>query len=119
MATAAFMDTARAWGRALEDREAVRSSVPIADARKRVARRTGISPGTLENLRNGRLKAIGAHVFERIREAVVADLNAEMARLEHELAMARTSGLDARDDDFAAAAAALEKARALIGGSVR
>ena len=115
MQSAVFIDQARTWGRSLEEAEAMRSGTSIPEARKRIARKTGISPGTFENLRNGRLKSIGAHFYARLREAAIAEMEAEIRRLSHEIDIARQAGCDARDDEMAAASAALAKARKLIG----
>lgn len=110
-----FVDHARTWGRSLEEREAMRTGKTISEARRVVARKTGVSPGTLENLRNGRLKSIGAHFYERLRTAVIAELHAEIGRLEHEIEITRQAGLVTSGDEVAKAQAALETARALIG----
>lgn len=115
MQSAVFINRARTWGRSLEEAEAMRSGTSIPEARKKIARKTGISPGTFENLRNGRLKSIGVHFYARLREAAIAEMDAEIRRLTHEINIARQSGFDARDDEVAAAEAALAKARTLMG----
>ena len=105
---------AKTWGRSLEEREMRRAGVDQDLAREAVARRVGCAPGTLENLRNGRLKTIASHVYAGLRAAVISEMEAEIARLSHEVHLARQAGLDAHDVDFAATEAALERARALI-----
>lgn len=98
MTAAAYVDRARMWAKRLEDNEATRQAAPVREARQTVARRTGIAPGTLENLRNGRIKAIGVHVFDALKGAVERELQSEIARLEHELALLRQGGVDPRED---------------------
>lgn len=110
-----FVDTARGWSRTLEDREASRSGRRLADARRDVARRTGVNPGTLENLRNGRLKAIAVHVYERLRAGVIREIEAEMRHLEHELTILRQTGVDPRSDEATAVLASIETVRAALG----
>jgi hypothetical protein len=115
MQATAYLDRARMWGKALEDREAARQGVPLPIARKTVARKTGIAPGTLETLRVGRLKAIAVHVYERLQAAVIADLEAEMGRLQHELTVARQAGVDPRSDEIVEVETHLARARAALG----
>lgn len=110
-----YADTAREYARRLEDREAARSGLTIQAARGVVARHLRIAPGTLENLRNGRLKSVAAHLFARLRERVEHEIIAEIQALEHELQLARTSGVDPRSNEIAAAEAALSQARKLMG----
>lgn len=111
-----FGDTAREWARRLEAREAKRSGHPIAVARASVARRVGISPGTLENLRNGRLKTVAVHIFAGLRAAIERDIQAEIDALETELVAARSAGLDVSAAPLRAAEAALVAARAALTG---
>lgn len=110
----AFLSRAQIWAKRLEDREAARRGAPVADVRDAVARKIGISPGTLENLRNGRLKSVAAHIFASIRECVVHELTSEVLALEHELQMARACGLDPRGDEVAAVDAAIATALELL-----
>lgn len=91
MAVIAFDDEAREWARHLEDREASRCG-PLSVARKSLARRIGVSAGTLENLRRGRIKGIKAYIFERIRAAYLAELTRQKGLLEHEIAVAQAKG---------------------------
>lgn len=105
---------ARQWVEMLETTDARKTGGSSGEARQRVARRLGVSPGTLENVKRGRLKGLRVWVVDRIREAVVREIEAEIARLVHELEIVRQAGCDPRDPDFLAAAAALETARALM-----
>ena len=99
MSSATYVDRAAGWSRLLEESEARRSGQPIRSARERVARRLGLSSGTLENLRNGRLKAIAVHVYERLHAGVDAELAQEMRRLEHARALVTQQGLGPHSDE--------------------
>lgn len=98
----------------LEAIEAVRSNVTVTAAREIIARKTALSSSTFENIRRGRAKRISAFVAERVRLLFVSELQAEMKRLEHDLAMALARG--AKPDSYAirTALSALSDARALI-----
>lgn len=103
--------------RELEQREAARSSTTIPNARRAIARRLKVSPGTLESLIRGRLKGLREEIAHRLRGLVIHELEAEIERLEHELSIARTIGTYADADQIDAAHAALEQARKLLGTS--
>lgn len=111
----AYLDRATAWSRSLEDRESFRNGVPLRDARQSLSRRLKIPAGTFEGLRNGRVKQITAHLFEKLRSAIVADLEAEIAHLEHEVCVARQSGLHDHDPEVSAVLAHLDQARQALG----
>jgi hypothetical protein len=96
MSVIAIEEAARKWATELEAKEARRSGVSIRLARKTVAKRMNLAPGTLENLKNRRLKGVRVYVFERIRAAFMREAEAEIARLEHGLEVARQIGMDAR-----------------------
>lgn len=106
---------AQEWARSLEDRERARSSLPLQGARKIVARHLGVSPGTLENLRRGRIKDVRAGLLERLRTAVVRELETEIGRLNHELEMARAGCRGASADEIASMVAETDRLRALAG----
>lgn len=114
MSAIASDELARSWARRIERNEARRLGLPIAAARKRVAYRLGVAPGTLENLSRDRMKGVRLWLFDTLKAAVVADLRREIAAHEHELAaLAR----DSRGDlggSLAEAEAGLVRLRALI-----
>jgi len=85
--------TAREWATALETKERNRSGASVPNARRNVARRIGVAPGSLENLNRGRTKGVRAFLYEKIRAAFIRECEQEMARLAHELEMARQAGL--------------------------
>lgn len=116
MTAAAYVDRARGWAKRLEDNEASRSGAALKDARRTVARKTGIAPGTFENLRNGRINAIAVHVFDALRGAVERELISEIGRLEHELQILRQAGVDAREDQMGAVERHLASARQALKG---
>ncbi|MDQ2079506.1 hypothetical protein RA307_04870 [Xanthobacteraceae bacterium Astr-EGSB] len=111
--------TASRFVATIEDVEARRLGVNTIEARRAVASRCGIAPGTLENLRRERAKVVPHWIMARVRAAFIAILQSEIQRLEHDITIARQVGLDDRDDDLAAAAAQLVAAKTLIAHSVR
>ena len=110
----AIDSAARDWTAALEDRERSRSGASLPIARRAVARRLGVAPGSLENLRRGRTKGVRAWLFERLRAAFIREAQQEINRLQHELDIARQSGMDPRDDQTCEVAAHIEALRALL-----
>lgn len=85
-----------------------------AAARVSMARALGIGGGTLENLIRDRVKSVSADLAAKIKALGVKTIEAEMARLEHELELARTINLDMDPHDLAATEALLAEARALL-----
>lgn len=92
-------DFAAYWVKRLEKQEAARTGRTVTDVRPIIARRVGIAPGTLENLRRGRIKAIKKNVYEWLLAAADRQLRAEIALLEHERTVlaTKTSRSDRRD----------------------
>lgn len=103
------------WSTLLENREAARSGIRVVDARRTVARRVGAMPGTLENLRNRRLKGIAAHIYDRLRARVIRELESEMRHLEHELHILKQTGVGPSDRETEAVVASLAKVRQTLG----
>ena len=77
-------DYARTWSTRLVDTEMRRSGLTASAARARVASRIGSTPGTLENLSRNRLKGVREWLFSRLFDAVVAEVEREIAALQHE-----------------------------------
>ena len=102
------------WARELEDRTRARDGLSLPDARKIVARRAGVSPGTLENMRRGRVKNLLGIVRDRIQALVIRELESEIRRLSHDLEMALRCASHPCEDEVLAARAALAAARKLI-----
>lgn len=99
------------WTRRLVRLEADRSRVPLPAARKAVARKAGIPPGAVEHIERGRAKRIGRRVYEALRGLVLRELEREIAALEHEIAVARQCGMDAREEQICAVDSHLVAAR--------
>ena len=89
-------DVAREWVIRLQRWKSVRERCSIQTARRLVATDTGISAGTIENIIRGRSKGIRQWLFERLRTAVMIELQREIAAHEDELAelMADPRGCD-------------------------
>ncbi|MBN9434023.1 MAG: hypothetical protein J0I45_16450 [Bosea sp.] len=119
MSALTYNDRARDWGRVLEDRERARSGLPLNQARERVAAKVGASPGTLENLRKGRLKKIAAHVYDRMRWLVIAELQAEVAAHEHEIQTLMAIGADPHSDAMEEAQTSLRQIKAVLTREAR
>lgn len=115
MSAVANVEDARQFARRLEDREAARSGATLHFVRPVVARRIGVSPGTLENLRRGRLKDVRKSIFDSLKAGVIREIEAEMRRCEHELQILRQTGADPRSDEIAEVEAGLAKAREALG----
>ena len=115
MSAVAYVEQARGWAKTLEDRARHDGAPSLTDARIAVSRRTGVSPGTLENLRKNRLKAIAAHVYDSLRGGVIRALEAELRHLEHELTILRQTGVDPRSNATAAVTSDIQKVRSALG----
>lgn len=105
---------ARSLTMLLVDQQARRTGNRIT-AREQVARSIGVSPGTVENLQRGRLKTIAGWLRDALRARVIRELEAEIARLQHEIAVLRQSGVDPRSDEMAAVRADLSAVLEVLG----
>lgn len=84
-------------------------------ARASVARAIGTVPGTIENLQRGRLKRISGWLRDALRARVVRELEAEVARLQHEIATLAQTGVDPRSNETAAVNADLSAILTVLG----
>jgi len=84
-------------------------------ARRNVARAIGASPGTIENLQRNRLKRIAGWLRDALRARVIRELEAEIARLQHELAVHKQTGVDPRGDEATAVRADLSAILTVLG----
>lgn len=116
MSATATMHEAAQWARRIEDHEAARLGIPVSEARAVAARKAGIGPGTLANLRHGRVKTMTAHLRDRLAAAVVRVIETEIARLEHELEIARRAARRPDEARIRAAETALAAARQALEG---
>ena len=83
---------ARDWARRLESKEAERAGLPLRAARKRLADRLGVLPGTLENLSRDRIKGVRHWIFLALHEAMKGEIRREIAAHQHELAKLEAIG---------------------------
>lgn len=74
------------------ERRRVERGMTAPEARKSIARDVRASVGTLENLARGRLKRIDAWLRDNLTALFINELQGEIARLHHELDMARQRG---------------------------
>jgi hypothetical protein len=117
MNAVADMETVHRFARALEDAEARRLGVRISEARISLARRLRTSPGTLENIRRLRTKIVPNWLMARIKSEFVLVLQSEIARLEHDIAIARQTGAHHSDHDLQAAQAQVVAAKEILRAS--
>ena len=87
MTTAVYDERARGWVARLERAEKARSGTDLDEARGEVATRLGVLPGTLENLRRRRTKGVRGWVYQRLRAAMIVQLQHEIAAQSHGLEM--------------------------------
>ena len=106
------------WAEMLEQRERVATGQTREVARERLAKRIGVLPGTLDNILRRRVKGVKTWITERIRAAVIHELEREIARLQAELHLARQCGCRPDTDEVISALAAIDAARALIKQAV-
>lgn len=115
MSVVALDEAARRWAGELEEREARRSGVSRLQARRIVARRTGLAPGTLENIKNRRTKGVRGWVLGVLQAAYVREIENEIARLSHELDMVRLGVLASDGDEILEMEAQRAALRELVG----
>lgn len=104
---------ARILADSIERREQFRHGGNRAEARIRVARKLGLSPGTLYNLARDRLKRLDAELRNRLATYAIADLENEIASLSTDLATARRLGLPESPSLVGKVSAVLAEAQAL------
>lgn len=107
------MTSAVAIVRNLERRERSRVS-SLRIARQRLAEKLRVGYGSLENLIRGRVKRLDAAIRDRLHALLIRELEAEIARLSHELAVARQSGASLGGDQVGAIEAHISAARSLL-----
>lgn len=105
---------AQCLARILVEQEARRRGSK-SNAHAYVARTVGASPGTIENLLRGRLKRISGWLRDALRGRVVRELEAEVVRLQHEIAVLKQAGVDPRSNEMSAARADLSAVLAALG----
>lgn len=83
-------------------------------ARTALAHDAGVAPGTLGNLQRGRHKGLKGRVRDKIMQFIAAEIQSEIRRLEHDLALAIKCASQPNSDAICEARAALDEARRLI-----
>lgn len=116
MTAAADIASTQAFSRRLTAAEARRAGVPESMARTVVARREGIAPGTLENIERGRAKSVAGWIRDKLRAAVLREIEREIARLECERAALVATAYRVDDAAISEIDALLAKVRALMEG---
>ena len=109
------VEVAQGWAARLENRERARTGWPLKAIRPLVAKKVGVSPGTLENLRHGRTKDPRKSIFDKLRAALIRELEAEMRAHEHEIHILKQTGADPRSDEITAAEKGLAEIREALG----
>lgn len=102
------------FARTIENAEAKRLGVKIPVARKVIARRLRTSPGTLENIRRMRTKIVPNWLMARIKAEFVSVLQQEIARLEHEICIAKQTGAHHSDSALQEAETQVVAAREIL-----
>lgn len=82
--------TASNYVKIMVEREA-RGEGDLSGAMARIARRYGLTVWQVERLRKGRSKTIEAGLFSRIRAAYLAEVERQISKLQHELAIERAT----------------------------
>lgn len=100
--------------RLLVDRECKRTK-DRTKARKNVARALGVPPGTIENLQRERSKRVDGWLRDALRARVIRELEAEVVRLQHELAILKHANSDVDASQATAARADLSAVMAALG----
>ena len=85
-----------------------------AGARRRLAYKLQIAVCTFENIIYGRIKRLDATLRDKLRAALADELNLEIMRLQHELAIARQGGAAPDSDEIAAVENHIAKAKAIL-----
>lgn len=112
------MNCAISLARDLERRERGRVfSVPLA--RQNLARKLRVGVGTIEHLVRGRAKRIDASIRDRLQALLVRELEQEIARLTHELEIARQGGAHLASDEISEVQTLLAAASSLLNRSAR
>ena len=99
----------------LEKQEQLRSGASRDEARKVVARRAGLLPGTLERIARNRVKDMRLQVQRRVCSLMAREWEAEIKVLSHELQILQALRASAPDDSIAKVEASLWEARESLG----
>ena len=103
------------WVEILETVEARRLGVTRAEARPKVARDLRVPEGKLYSLARRRLKDISNRMLRRIGEGLIRELQAELARVEHDLQIRTQIGARPDSGESLTLATRREKIREALG----
>ena len=110
------MNCAISLARNLENRE--RSRVGNKQtARRALARKLRVGVGTVEHLVRGRVKRVDAAVRDRLQALLVRELEQEIARLTHELEIARQGGAHLASEQISEVETHLARIRKIMGAA--
>lgn len=101
----------------VEDARSYAQWLERRSSREDVARKAGVAPGTIENVRRGRIKdpLRLRGLVDRLRSLMVVELGQEIARLDHEKSLLLATGVDPRSDEMQAVAADIARCRKTLG----
>ena len=102
----------------MEDQEALRLGRSVKSVRPALARDMGIAPGTLEDIRKGRLKGLRGRVERAIDSALVRFLERQQRGIDHEIGMANAR-LERGDPRVVAKATAARDALDVLIGEAK
>ena len=94
MSAAAYVERASRRGVRLRDIIARRRGLSAKEALPVAARAVRAGAGTFENLIRGRIKDIGAHLNDALRQALIRELMLELEAHANELAVILADGAD-------------------------
>jgi len=95
----------------MENLISFRDKLSLPEVRRPLSRRLRITTGTLLHIRKQRRKSIPAFLMSAIRQELIAVLQSEVARLEHEIHIHRQVAGSHRTDDLALAEAQVVEAK--------
>lgn len=111
------IEEARELAQRLERRKTAQG-MSVDAARESLSRRIGIAPRTWKNLAGGRLKRLDAWLRDGLQALLIRELENEIARLTHELDLARQGGAHPASLDVGAIETHLAKAKALLNEGI-
>lgn len=103
------------WATALERLEAQRLGESRSRARPVVSRKTGVAVGTLYSLARRRLKTITNDTLRRLGNGLIAELQRELGRIEHELQIHTQIGTHVDSGEVLSLVQSRQKIRTALG----
>jgi hypothetical protein len=112
------MSTSVAIAQSLERHER-RNGADVHAARSSIAGKLKIGIGTVENLIRGRVKRVDDRIRDRLHALLIREIEAEIARLTHELETLKRSGHHLASQHISEVEAHLAAARLILTGGAR